>query len=296
MNTLISYNLARMFLFLRRFLARLFDYGLFYFVTVFISLVLPIELESQIFILWALLVPFAWAPIEMLSFKFYQSTPGKKLFGLSLPPLTWKESFKWAFLFQRSHRLLVKTIGFKRYVIALILASSAGSALFLGDDIAKVAVHYEQQVAAEGWVQYISDNGKFQVHFPKKPQPASQTFDVPNGEPLNLSEYKAHQEAEFSVSYLDLPKKWKLFSSNTLLKGAMKVVLEHMPAAELVDQKLVKHKNYPAMDFRMKEGDNIIEGRLILVGNTLYKLWVVYFPDTPREQQHETFLGSFELK
>lgn len=286
-----------MFLFLRRFLARLFDYGLFYFVTVFISLVLPVELEKQLFFLWALIVPIVWAPIEMVFFKHYRTTPGKKLFGLYLPPMSWNESFKRAFLFRRPCELIVKTIGLKWYVIALMLASAAGSALFLGDDIAEAAIHYEQQVTADGWVQYISDNGKFQVHFPKKPQQASQTFDVPNGEPINLSEYKAaHKEAEFSVSYLDLPKKWRLFSSNTLLKGAMKVVLEHMPGAELIDKQLVKHKNYPAMNFRLKEGGNTIEGRLILVGNTLYKLSVVYFPDTPREEQHETFLSSFELK
>jgi hypothetical protein len=45
----------------------------------------------------------------------------------------------------------------------------------------------------------------------------------------------------------------------------------------------------------MKEGDNHIEGRLILVGNTLYRLMVVYYPDTPRDLQHETFVNSFDV-
>ncbi len=284
-----------MFSFLRRFLARVFDYGLFYLATVFIALCLPIELESQIFILWTVAVPIVWAPIEAILLYAWQTTPGKKLFGLSLPLLSWKESFKRAFFFDRAHPLIVKPIGLKRYLIALMLACSAGSTLFLGEDISEAAVQYEKQVAGSRWIQYISDDGRFQVHFPKKPQQVSQTFEVPNGEPISLSEFKVHKEAEFSVSYLDLPKKWKLFGSNTLLKGAIQVVLEHMPGAELVEKKIVKHKNYPAMDFRMKEGENEIEGRLILVGNTLYKLWVVYFPDTPKDQQHETFLGSFEL-
>ena len=279
-----------MFLFLRRFLARVFDYGLFYFLTVFISLVLPVEIEGQIFLLWALIAPLFWAPIEAVFLYAVQTTPGKKLFGLSLPLLSWSESFKRAFFFKRTRDLNVKPIGIKRYIIALMLASSAGSALFFGEDLSEVAVHYEQSITGTGWVQYISDNGKFQVQFPKKPvvQEPKQ-FEVPNDAPLELSECKVHKEAEFSVSYLDLPKKWKLFGSNTLLKGAMKVVHEHMPGAEIVDKKIVKHKNYPAMDFKMKQGEKEIEGRLILVGNTLYKLWVVYTPTTPREQQHEVF-------
>lgn len=291
----IKYNLCIMFFFLRRFLARLFDYGLFYFMTIFISLTSPVELDKQVFALWALVVPFVWMPFEMVLLKRFGTTVGKKLFGLSFSPLSWKESFKRAFFFKKSRDVNGKPIGLKRYVVALLMTCCAATALFLGEDISEAAVHYEKQVTASGWVQYISDNGKFQVQFPKKPKEASQTFEVPNEAPINLSEFKAHKDAEFSVSYLDLPKKWKLFSSNTLLKGAMNVVLEHVPGASLIEKKLVKHKNYPAMDFRLKEGENIIEGRLILVGNTLYKLWVVYFPDTPKEAQHEMFVSSFEL-
>jgi len=285
-----------MFLFLRRFLARVFDYGLFYFITVFISLILPVELDAQVYLLWALVVPFLWAPIEAFLFRFWGTTPGKKLFGLSFPPLSWKESFQRAFFFKKSRDIRSRPIGLKRYFIALMMTCSAAATLFLGEDISEAAVHYEKQVTEAGWVQYISDNGKFQVQFPKKPKEVSQVFEVPNGAPINLSEFKAHKEAEFSVSYLDLPKKWKLFSSNTLLKGAMGVIVDHVPGSTLIDKKLVKHKDYPAMDFRAIDGKKEIKGRLVLVGNTLYKLWVVYTPETPREQQHEIFFNSFDVK
>jgi hypothetical protein len=286
-----------MFLFLRRFLARVFDYGLFYFLTVFCFLILPLELDSQVFLLWALIVPIFWAPIEALLLYKWGTTPGKKLFGLRLASMTWTESCSRAFFFKKSKDLQAKRIGIKRYLLALMMTCSAGSTLFLGEDISEAAVHYEQSITGAGWIQYVADNGKFQVQFPKKPvEQEPKHFDVPSGDPIQLSEFKAHKEAEFSVSYLDLPKKWKLFSANTLLKGAMKVVHEHMPSAELIEKKLVKHKSHPAMDFKMRDGKNEIEGRLILVGNTLYKLWVVYTPETPREQQHELFLSSFEIR
>lgn len=285
-----------MFLFLRRFLARVFDYGLFYFVTVFVFLILPLELDNQWFLLWALIAPVFWAPIEAMLLYSWGTTPGKKLFGLSLPPMTWSESWARAFFFKKSKDLQVKAIGVTRYLMALMMTCGAASTLFFGEDISEVAVQYEQSITSEGWVQYVSDNGKFQVQFPNKPvEQEPKKFDVPSGDPVHVNELKAHKKAEFSVSYLDLPKKWRLFSANTLLKGAMKVVHEYSPGAELIDKKLIKHKNYPAMDFKMRDGKNEIEGRLILVGNTLYKLWVVYSPETPREQQHEVFLGSFEL-
>ncbi len=285
-----------MFLYLKRFLARILDYGLFYFVAIFISLMLPFEISDRFYCLFAVTTPFIWAPLEALLLKRWGATPGKKLFEISIPGLSWKESFKRAFFLKSPRAIIGKQITLWRYLIALIITCLGGSALFFGKDISDVAVQYEQKVAGSGWIQYVSDEGQFSVHFPKKPEVGVKTYDVPDGDPINLNEYKVEKEATFSVSYLELPKKWKLFSSTTLLKGAIKVVQEHMPGTELTDKNIVKHKEYPAMDFRMKEGENIIEGRLILVGNTLYRLMVIYYPDTPRDLQHETFLNSFELK
>ena len=286
-----------MFLSLRRSLARLLDYGLFYFCSVFATLMTPVEVNDNFYFYFALAVPFFWAPLEALFISRYGTTPGKKLFGILIPNLTWKESLKRAFF-------LGKRPGTRHLPKNHLLALShcahdrlfCRKRSFLWKRHLRSRVHYEEQVAGSGWVEYFSENGKFSVHFPEKPEVIQKKVEVPNGDPIQLSEFKAVKDAAFSVSYLDLPKKWKLFSSNTLLKGAMNVVHEHMPGTELIDKKIVKHKNYPAMDFKMKDGENHIEGRLILVGNTLYRLMVVYFPDTPRDQQHETFVSSFDLK
>lgn len=295
-NSLFYYNYY-MFLSLRRSLARLLDYGLFYFCAVFLSLMAPVEVNENFYFKFALAAPLFWAPLEALFISKYSTTLGKKLFGITIPNLTFKESLKRAlFLGKRPGVVTYQKISYWRYIFALMIACSAGSGLFYGKAISEAAVHYEQQVAGSGWVEYLSENGKFSVHFPQKPEVVEKQVEVPNGDPISLSEFKAVKDAAFSVSYLDLPKKWKLFSSTTLLKGAMKVVQEHMTGTELIDKNIVKHKNYPAMDFKMKDGDNHIEGRLILVGNTLYRLMVVYYPDTPRDLQHETFVNSFDLQ
>lgn len=285
-----------MFFYLKRILARLFDYGFFYFSSIFLSLMLPVELEEKFYLMFALAVPFCWVPFEMIFLKQTGTTPGKKLFGLSLPHLSWKESLRQALFLQGRKRLVAQPIPLWRYLLALLITCGAASALFRGEEISQVAIHYEQQIAGNNWVQYVSDDGRFSVQFPKHPEVGSKTYDSPSGESVSMNECRVEKEASFSVSYLDLPRKWRLFSAQTLLKGAMNVVLEHTPGGELVEKKLVKHKNYPALDFRMKEGENEIEGRLILVGNTLYRLMVVYYPDSPRDEQHAMFVQSFELK
>ena len=286
-----------MLFFLRRSLARILDYGFFYFCMVFLSLMAPVEVNENFYFIFALAIPLFWAPLEAFLITRYQTTPGKKLFGITIPSLTGKESLKRAlFLGKRPGNITFQKITYWRYIIAFMIACSAGSGLFYGKDISEAAVHYEQQVVGAGWIEYLAENGKFSVHFPKKPEMIEKKVDVPNGDPISLSEFKAVKDAAFSVSYLDLPKKWRIFSSNTLLKGAMKVIQEHMPGTTVLDKKIVKHKNYPAMEFKMKEGSNEIEGRLILVGNTIYRLMVVYYPDTPRDAQHETFVNSFDLK
>lgn len=257
----------------------------------------PIEINENFYFYFALAVPLVWAPLEALFISRYGTTPGKKLFGIVVPGLTGKESLKRAFFWGKRPGIIVeKKISYWRYILALMIACSAGSGLFYGKNISEAAVHYEQQVADSGWVEYIADNGKFSVHFPKKPVDVSKTVETGSGDSISLSEVKAVKDAAFSVSYLDLPRKWRLFSANTLLKGALNVVHDRMPGTEILDKQIVKHKNYPAMDFTMKEGENHIEGRLIVVGNTLYRLMVVYYPDTPREQQHETFVNSFDSK
>lgn len=282
----------------KRCLARLMDWGLFYAVGVVLSLVLPIEFDESFYFTFALALPLIWAPLEAISLSVWGTTLGKALFGIRVSNLSLGQSFKRAFfLGRRPGEISVSSTSRWRMVVGAVLALACASTLFLGNDISDAAVEFERKVTGDKWLQYASDDGKFTVHFPKKPKAQeTQQYEVPNGKPLDLTEVKAVSDAAFSVSYLDLPKKWRIFSSSTLLKGALKVVIEHMPEAELIEKKIIKHKNYPAINFKLKQGEDEIEGRLILVGGTLYKLTVSYPPKADREGQHETFLNSFEMK
>jgi hypothetical protein len=287
-------------LFWNRVFARLTDYGLFYFIGVFLSLILPFEFQDNFYFSFALAVPLLWAPLEALFLRRFNVTPGKKAFGIRIENLTsWGQALKRAFFIPtRPGTVFTSPIGKWRHLLALILALTCASSFFLGKSISDAAVQFEGQMVRDGWVQYASDEGNFIVHFPKKPELATHTFDVPNSDKtVDFNEVKAKKsDCTFSVSYLELPKKWRIFSAGTLLKGAIGVVTDHMPGAKLIEKKQGKHKNYPSLDFRMQQGEDLIEGRLILVGSTLYKLTVIYPPDATQENQHVPFLDSFDLK
>ncbi len=188
--------------------------------------------------------------------------------------------------------MIKRFLSFRYLVLVIVICCGF---LFFEKFASNITSYCEEKVAARGWTQYTSDDGQFSIAFPKEPKIASKKFDFPNEESIDLNEYKVEKEASFAVSYLNLPKKWRLFSSNTLLKGALNVVLKQLTGTELLEKKMIKYKNYPAMEFVLKEGENIIKGRLILVKETLYRLMVTDYPDTSHnKQQHEAFLDSFE--
>ncbi len=285
--------------FWRRCFARITDYGIFYLIGVLLSVVLPFEFDESFYFLFALASPLLWVPIEAYLISRWGATPGKRLFRISIPNLSFQESLHRAcFLPKRPGTSLTQPIGKWRYIVALALALVSGSSLFMGKNLSDVAIRYEEGVTTAGWMEYASDDGKFTVQFPKEPEVASETVPVPNSDQtLNLNEVKAKQsDHTFSVSYLELPKRWRIFSPSTLLKGAMKVVLNHMPSAQLVDKKMVKLKSYPAVEFSMKEGEKEIEGRLILVGSRLYKVVVIHPHGIPKNENHEAFLNSFDIQ
>ncbi|MFS8562978.1 MAG: RDD family protein [Rhabdochlamydiaceae bacterium] len=286
-----------------RIFARFVDYGTFYLSGILLYLMLPLEFGESFYCLFALAVPFVWPFIEALLVAKKGKTLGQKMFGMKIEDgnesnLSFKAALQRAFFIgKRPGVIKFKSINRWKYLVALFLAIACVCSLFLGEEISNVAVEYEQNITKEGWIQYSSEDERFTVNFPKKPQLDTLSFDVPNSsKSLDLNEVKAKADVEFSVSYVELPRKWRLFSSTTLLKGAMNVILENMPGAKIITKTHMKYKNYPGIDFHMTQDGNEIEGRLILVGSTLYKLTVTRPQEIGHEVHHQEFLDSFDLK
>ena len=94
---------------------------------------------------------------------------------------------------------------------------------------------------------------------------------------------------------MELPSKWRLAGSSTLLKGGLDIMVKYMPDTTLIDKKFITHQGHRGLDFHLKQGEDEVQGRLILVGTTLYKLTVTYPLSLEQEVQDNPFLDSFDL-
>jgi hypothetical protein len=265
----------------RRIATKLIDYSLIYACALFLFQFFPVYFDE----LYALSLPFIWVPIEAALLTLWGTTPGRWCCGLQLlHPLRFKEALKKIVLFRIEDAPV--PIKWKQKLSTCLLLLTSFVATCIGPFGSPS--FYSQ----DNWVYFYAPEKEFSVSLPTDPALDIQHFDVPNGkEPLKYNEYQSYPEEKtcYAVGFVDLPRKWKLLGSNRLLKGALELILKHEHADTLLGQQLVRHQKYPALDFHFSRGDEIIQGRLILVGRTLYKLTLA----SPSASEAPTTLKPF---
>src|SRR5262249_39272466 len=98
----------------------------------------------------------------------------------------------------------------------------------------------------------------------------------------------------YSLSHIELPRKWRLAGNTTLPKRVLAVLVKHTEGGELIEKELTKFSGHRVLDYRMKQGKEEVKGRLIIVGPTLFKLSITYPPSHAEEMKQNPFLDSFE--
>lgn len=289
------------------FLARLIDYSLLYFVGILLSIFFFLYEERSFYLFYALCVPLLWLPMEAFFLKVLGTTVGRMIFKLSLSKenkrqISWKDAFKIACSIddkkiESKERLQV---GLGRKILGIALAVICLTGAFYSPSFSTKVMGVATSKEVEGWIQFNSAEGGFKVAFPADPKNEVKVLEAPeSGRTFNYNEYVSHHpksEVFYSVSYIDLPKKWGLVSSRTILKGVLNFLLDADPSLELVEKKLSYHNKLPALEFRFKQAGQELEGKLILVGSRLYKLTVLSPPVIDRSTvQHQQFLDSFDL-
>ena len=191
-------------------------------------------------------------------------------------------------------------MSFKRKLTAFILAACAILVALFGKPLTYYSIGLDAKISQNGWMQYYSLTRGFTVNFPSNPQEESKQLEIPDaGKVLNYEEVSTQHTKDvlYSVSYMELPSKWRWAGSNTLLKGALDLLVKYaeMPT-EVLSREIFLYQNHRAIDFHLKQGESEVRGRFILVDNTLYKLTVVY-PETVKDkvEQGTPFLDSFDL-
>ncbi len=286
-----------------RICARVVDYSLLYATGVFAALVLPVALSNLFYLAYALAVPLLFIPIEAKLTSSWGTTPGKAILGITVrqtdgKKLTWRQALKRAaFMDKRSGQLsqdrpgLLRRMGAYATAIGLIVLSA------LSKNITDSSIGGEKAQRVSGWVQYSAKEAGFKVDFPKKPVVESR--EVASGDSaVNYNEYTSEGQSKvtYTVSYIDIPKKWGFVSSKRILKGVLDIILKLDPGAELLNKAFTSHGDHSALNFHSKKGDEEVEGRLIRVKHRLYKLTITYPATTPKELVSYKFLDSFELE
>jgi len=288
-------------------LAKLTDYCLLYCVLAFTISCLPYFLSLYFYLGLILAIPVLWIPIEALLISRYAATPGLALFRAKVHTeiggnLTFMEALKRACSFKKRPGVVFqKGMRFKRKLIAFIISGATIFAAIFGKPLTYYTMGLDTKIrSSEGWVQYYSMTRGFTVNFPDKPQEEVKQLEIPDsGKVLDYQEVSIQptKDVLYSVSYMELPSKWRWAGSNTLLKGALDLYVKYNPiASEVLNREIFLYQNHRALDFHLKQGDNEVQGRFVLVDNTLYKLTVIY-PSSLREdvKEGQPFLDSFDL-
>lgn len=256
--------------------ARLFNYLLFYLVFSSASFFLPFYIDSYWYLIFAIFTPILQAPFQAFCISKWGTSIGGWTFGIRIHKadgslLTFKEALKWA-LFLGKQKITIIPMRWKRKILALSLSVLCLGGAFFNESFVSKYSSWKQAENSENWRPFASD-GKFKVNFPVDPEHFSKEVDVLEKK-LVYHEYKSRlgDDLSYVVSYLEIPRKWTLARSSTLLDGALDVILKQEEGAELVSKDMSRHKKFPAMDFLYKKGDDIVEGKLVLCRNVIFKI------------------------
>lgn len=128
----------------------------------------------------------------------------------------------------------------------------------------------------------------FTAEFVESPQIEEKQFAI-SGKVLPYTEYKT---GDYSVSYTTLPESLTKWGSKLVLGGALKVLNQNMYI-------LGKHSsvcdNFPALHYEATNQEGFLVGKLILIGQKLYKVEALYHQPEEKEAA-EKFIESFHPK
>lgn len=177
-----------------------------------------------------------------------------------------------------------------------------GGILFIGGlvfalNFCHFSTSFEAYHKNAGWEYYVSQEKGFTVQLPKTPIVETKALYIESADKtLEYSEYKSIESsgAYYTISFMDFPSRWRFVGSSKLLSTAFEMFAKS-DNTQIISQSFVQHKNYPAIEFTVKKGDEEMRGRLILVGNTFYKITQVSGDASKKDAEFDEFLASFHF-
>jgi len=182
------------------------------------------------------------------------------------------------------------------------------SLFFVGEyEVRETFTSFEQTLAKApenlSWKNYHDPEGAYSIQFPGAPEAEATELAIPKSKeklPFHAIKYQLEKEGiEYSLNYTVLPNSWLKWKPSLLLRGALKVLTSHLSQGKILKKTTESHHKYPALGYSLQKKNNLkCSGRLILVGNVLYKVDMTYPQELEENiQEHlNAFLDSFSIK
>lgn len=147
------------------------------------------------------------------------------------------------------------------------------------------------------WQAYDSEDQRFNINFPSDPKKEDKAMEIANNKIEYQEVQSEHKDILYAVSYIDFPSKWRWLGNNTLLTKTHKYMMENESnVSELKQSELITYQGMPALNYGFIKEEKEAHGRLILSGNTLYRLTVIHPKDSIGDLHIEDFFNTFSLK
>jgi hypothetical protein len=147
------------------------------------------------------------------------------------------------------------------------------------------------------WEKFSSPEGKFSVWFPGIPDLTNVVINVSNVDISQPCYFIWNRQTEYAVNYSDLPKSLEMLKSEQKFDLSQKAVGAEV--GKIVYQKKFEFENYPGREFEyVVDGKVNYSGRvrLILVGDRLYQMIVIFLTANPHTADRDAFYNSFRLQ
>ena len=158
-------------------------------------------------------------------------------------------------------------------------------------------VIYSSVVPASQWKFFASEEGRFRILFPGKPESTNEVVGNAVVEiTLHTFYVWANQQTEYALNFSDNPKNVKNLSSKQIFDVGQNGVAEKL--GKIAAQHDFKFGNYPARDFEfVVGGKGNFSGhiRYVLVDQRLYQIMVMFLTENLHRDDFKIFFDSFSL-
>jgi hypothetical protein len=279
------------------FISRILDYFILFFAGILLSLFSPVYIDLYVYLLFILALPLVWVPLEAFCLYRWKMTLGSFLLGIKLKEkMNYFSALKCALSWKGEHFFNFRSK--IRFIPSLLVGLMAILGSFTASQIKGYWTNEDAYVVLEGWTHYRCPEGLFRINFPKEPLYDLKELNVSIGKKLMpYHDYTSYilENVAYSVSFVKLPAKWKFYSGHTILRAALDVIPENGPVSKITRSEKSFYRKYPSLNFHLKEGSDEVQGRLVFVNGTLFKLTVRAPADFTQEKHVEEFFNSFRF-